>query len=127
MSDAVLDASALLALIFGEPGADKVADRIASCVLSTVNLSEVAAKMAERGTPPDAVRTLLDKLPCRIVPLDREIALAAAALRPATRGAGLSLGDRVCLAHAEREGVPALTADQGWRRVALPVAVEYIR
>jgi ribonuclease VapC len=52
MSDAVLDASALLALIFGEPGADKVADRIASCVLSTVNLSEVAAKMAERGTPP---------------------------------------------------------------------------
>lgn len=127
MTDAVLDASAVLALIWGEPGADKVADRIAVCLLSSVNLSEVAAKLADRGAPPDAVRELLDKLPCRIVPLDRELALAAAALRPATRAAGLSLGDRVCLAYAQREGLPAITADQGWRRVALPIAVEYIR
>ena len=127
MIDAVLDASAVLAYLRNERGADIVAARIADCVLTSVNAGEVVTKLIARGLAAESAAESVELLPCSIVAVDGELGLRAGALSADTAQAGLSLGDRICLAYAEREGVAALTADQGWRRVALPITVEYIR
>jgi ribonuclease VapC len=124
---AVLDASALLALLFGESGADMVVDAIAAgAAISAVNLSEVATVLARGGLPTD---TILGPV-CEQVGVEtfsESDALAAALLQPTTAAAGLSLGDRACLALAQRLNVPAVTADRAWTEVHLDVAVQLIR
>lgn len=123
MSDGpvVLDASAVLALLQGEAGADIVADLLPRGAMSAVNLSEVVAKLTDHGMPADAARTALDGLPIEVHPFDRDAAYAAGELRRVTRGAGLSLGDRACLALAMRLGVPAVTADRAWASLAADI------
>lgn len=124
----VLDASALLALLHGEPGAEVVAACLPGSVISAVNLSEVIAKLSERGMPAEAIRLALDGLPIDVRPFDINAAYAAGELRPGTRAAGLSFGDRACLALAARLGVPAVTADRAWSTLAgLPVQVRIVR
>lgn len=127
MADVVLDASALLALLNAETGAESVAAALPDAVVSAVNLSEVVAKLAEAGMPEKAIRDALLALPLPVVPFDREQAYEAGMLRPSTRGMGLSLGDRGCLSLAKRLGVPALTADKSWERLAVGVKVRVIR
>lgn len=127
MADVVLDASALLALLNDEPGAEKVKKVLATAAMSAVNLSEVLAVLADRGVPRDEAETVLADLPMDIVPLDRAAAGEAAALRGSTRHAGLSLGDRACLALAGRLGCPALTTDRAWAKLKVGVAVTCIR
>jgi ribonuclease VapC len=109
----ILDGSAILAYLNDEPGAERVANAMGAAVASAVNISEVAAKFAEKGVPPDRIDMILSLVP-DIRPLTRERALAAAALRPATRHLGLSLGDRACIALAIEPGGVALTADKAW-------------
>lgn len=127
----VLDASAALAWLRAEPGADVVETRLRAAalspVISAVNLSEIYQKLAQRGV--DAARTLgqLRTLGIRTEPVDTDDAIAAAKLWPATRAAGLSLGDRCCLALAARLGGPALTADTAWAALDLGVTVVPIR
>ena len=113
MSDGpvVIDASALLALLQGGSGAEAVADVLPRGAMSAVNLSEVVAKLTERGMPGEAARAALDGLSIDVFPFDREDAYAAGELRRVTRNAGLSFGDRACLALAMRLGV---TADRAW-------------
>lgn len=131
---AVLDASALLAYVFDEPGADVVDRALApgDAFLSSVNLVEVLSTLAGRGESPEfarrrfARRGLLGRR-LEIYPFDEERAHAAAALRASTRVAGLSLGDRACLALAATLGVPALTTDRSWAMLDLPVQVSLIR
>jgi PIN domain nuclease of toxin-antitoxin system len=123
MSRIVLDASAVLALLLGEPGAEKVQALLADGALSTVNLSEVAAHFARNGVGENDIRRVLDPLPFERIAFDNELAYAAAKLLPTTRAAGLSLGDRACLALAQLMGVPAVTADRSWRAIARTVGV----
>ena len=127
MTEVVLDASALLALIREEPGAGRVKEAFPSVAISTVNLSEVAAFMAQRGMPIAEVRSYLHDLPMRSVSFDDDFAFAAAALRPETRAAGLSLGDRACLALARQLNRPVLTADRAWAGLSAGVEVRLIR
>ncbi len=108
----LLDASALLALLQGEPGADVVASALPRGVMSAVNLSEVIAKLTEHGMPLEAARAALDGLPIEVHPFDREAAYMVAELRGITRSAGLSLGDRACVALAMRLDAMAVTADR---------------
>ncbi|MGD0430911.1 MAG: type II toxin-antitoxin system VapC family toxin [Acetobacteraceae bacterium] len=124
MSDGtvVLDASALLALLQSEPGAEVVADLLSVGVMSAVNLSEVVAKLIDHGMPLDQAREALDELPIQVHPFDRDAAFAAAELRRVTRSAGLSLGDRACLALAAHLGVAAVTSDGAWATLADGVA-----
>ena len=127
MSTYVLDASAVLALIFGEPGGDYVADRLEQARISSVNWSEVGAKVAERGG--DLVR-FLDEMrasPLIITPFDREQAEQAALLRRTTRAQGLSLGDRACLALAKAHSATALTTDRDWAKLDVGISVQLIR
>ena len=124
MTTAVLDASALLALLLGEPGSERVRAVLAESALTAVNLGEVVGHFARNGAEEMAIRAVLDPLPVELVPFDEELAFAAGLLVPATRRAGLSCGDRACLALTSRRGVPALTADRAWPSIAESVAVE---
>jgi PIN domain nuclease of toxin-antitoxin system len=129
MSSVVLDASALLALLNGEPGQERVYDALAGHpVISTVNLSEVVAKLADRGMPEGVIREVLEPLGLEVVEFDAADAYEAGLLRPITRNLGLSLGDRACLAVGRLLGVPVLTADTIWSRLNLDgLQVELLR
>jgi ribonuclease VapC len=127
MTEWVLDASAALALILDEPGADRVATALTSAVISSVNVAEVVDRLIRGGGQPQDARQLVLALDCPIVSVDAELGFRAGALSQATRSKGLSLGDRVCLALAEREQVPALTADRAWRDLDLGIQVQLIR
>jgi len=122
----VLDASAAIAVLLDEPGADKVAPVIAQASISAVNLSEAINAFARRGVDIEAAHDVLMGLEFDVVAFDAGLALSAALLQPATASAGLSLGDRACLALAKRLGVPALTADRAWATIAEAAAVEIV-
>lgn len=126
MSRVVLDASALLALLQNEPGSDRVMEQLAGALISSVNLSEVVAKLAERGMPEGDINRSLG-LGLEVVPFDEELAWKAGLLRPQTRRSGLSLGDRACLALARSRSLPALTADHVWADLDVGVDVVVIR
>lgn len=116
MTAPVYDASALLAVIFDEPGADVVMEFLATPggKVSAVNWSEVAAKLAERGVAEPDISSELAPLALDVVPFDETQAMAAGGLRSATRELGLSLGDRCCLALARQHHARVLTADSAW-------------
>jgi PIN domain nuclease of toxin-antitoxin system len=121
---AVLDASALLALLLGESGADKVRAVLADAAMTTVNVAEVVGHFARAGVVEKDTRALLDALPFARVPFDEDLAYAAGLLLPVTKPAGLSFGDRACLALARRLRVTALTADRGWGPIADAIGIE---
>ncbi|AFZ69494.1 type II toxin-antitoxin system VapC family toxin [Deinococcus peraridilitoris] len=128
----VLDASALLAYIFGEPGAEQVeAELSKGTTIHAVNLAEVLSRLAERGSAPeDSLQTFTDAGIMKLLKVDIgtvEDALSAARLRPITRRQGLSLGDRYCLALAQRLKVPVMTADRAWNDLSVGVTVELVR
>ena len=106
-----LDASALLAFLLRERGHDRVARLLGEACMSTVNLSEVLARFARVGQNPAAIAGRLAESPIEWVNFMPNHAVIAAALLPATPAAGLSLGDRACLALAADRGVRAITAD----------------
>ena len=117
MSDVVLDASAVLAMLRDEPGGDDVAAYIGRAAISTVNLQEVAKEVLREGASLDATRKALDELGLDVHPHDREAAYASASLYAQTKQYGRGLGDRTCMALALALGVPVLTTDREWRRV----------
>ena len=123
----VLDASALLCLLFEEQGHDGVADRLPGALVSAANYSEVVAKLVDRGMPPDEIVPLMADLDIELVPVDRAQAEVAGLLRATTRSCGLSLGDRACLALARSRGAVALTTDRAWAGLDIGVPVELAR
>lgn len=128
MSDVyVLDASALLAALHGEPGADRVRELLPAARIGSVNLSEVVAKLQERGVPDAVIEEILDDLDLPVVPFMTVTAKRAGLLRAVTRAAGLSLGDRACLAVAAEHRAVAVTADRVWADLDLGIVVEVIR
>ena len=127
MPEAVIDASALLALLNAEPGADVVAEALPGGVISAINLSEVVAKLCEAGVPEKAIHQALQPLGIEIVPFDEEQAYRAGLLRASTQDMGVSLGDRACLSLARMLGVKALTADRAWAGLSVGATIKLIR
>ncbi|MEM6727251.1 MAG: type II toxin-antitoxin system VapC family toxin [Pseudomonadota bacterium] len=123
----MLDASAVLALLWAEPGHERVADALDDAVISTVNIAEVASKLSDRGLDPAKAGDALDLLHLTVAPFSAKEARLAGAMRADTRSQGLSLGDRACLACALDRGARALTADAAWAAVDVNVDVEVIR
>jgi len=124
-----LDASALLAMLLGEPGGETVKAVLDGALLGVVNLAEIVSHYAKLGASRPDIEAMLRPLPIRVVPIDAALSYAAGMLRPLTLPGGLSLGDRYCLALAKREGIPAMTAERRWPEIAAAagVAVELIR
>ena len=128
MTSAVLDASALLAFLRAEPGANVVSDSLAYPVMiSAVNYAETVSKLIATGASPQAARRVLAIPEMTVVAFDRNLAEATGELFNATKSKGLSLGDRACLALAAREGLPVLTADRAWVDINLQIEVRLIR
>jgi len=127
VSSVVLDSSALLAFIHGEPGADVVAGVVGDALMSSVNLAEVVTKLVQRTRSLDAVRAALGMAAVEVIDFDTPQAEQVGALVALTRSRGLSLGDRACLALAAREAVPVLTGDRIWSTLNLGVEVRLIR
>jgi len=122
----VLDASALIAMLKGERGAAKVAAGIAGARISSVNYAEVVSHFIHAGMPERQIDAMLDPLPLTLVPADKALAQIAGRMRATTAEAGLSLGDRFCLALARRDGLPAWTSDHNWKRIADAAEVEVV-
>lgn len=127
MAKVVIDASALLAYVNGEPGADKVEAVLGEAMISAVNLAEAATKLALRRGTPDRILAEFTEAELTVIDFDRPLAEATGALAVLTRAQGLSLGDRACLALAKREGAIALTADQAWSKVKAGIDIQLIR
>ena len=128
MSRIVLDASAMLAILNGDAGADKLTPRLLSdATASTVNLAEVQSKLVGHGLDPD------DAWEAAISPVRESAAFTdeqakiAGGLVSKTRPLGLSLGDRACLALGIALGAPVYTADQSWKGLRLGIRIHLIR
>jgi ribonuclease VapC len=128
VTSAVLDASAVLALIRGEPGGDKVAEHVGRAAISAVNLHEVIKELFLSELDEPTIREVLGELRLDVRAHDTEAAYAAAALHAQTRQFGRGLSDRSCLALALQLGAPAITADKEWRKVNVKgLKIEQIR
>ena len=118
MQRAVLDASAMLAVILEEPGAEVVAEALRSgAVMSSVNVAEVAARLHQDGWIDSEVALIFETLGVEVLPFDRETALLSGRFRTVTKGLGLGLGDRACLATGRTEECPVLTSDRSWQKL----------
>lgn len=127
----VLDASAILAWILREPGAERVLQLMeeGGCMVSSVNATEVVAKLADKQRPQAALRQVIEHIRAECVPFDAAQAMEAGLLRSTTRHLGLSLGDRACLGLASLHRATVITTDRAWLELAkqLDLVIECIR
>ncbi len=127
MGSVVVDASAVLAVLRREPGGDEALAHFSDAVISAVNVAEVASVLTDLGMRGEEIRLTVADLGLKVAPFDEEQGLLVGELRALTRGKGLSLGDRACLALAKQRRLPALTADRAWAEVGWTVEVRLIR
>lgn len=127
MSKFVLDASALLALLNNERGADLVKELLPDAMISAVNLAEVVTRLALLGMPGEQIRDTLALLGLNIEPFQEEQAFCAGMLAAQTHSLGLSLGDRACLTLANVTGATAVTADHIWNDLNIGVKIQLLR
>jgi len=127
MTTAVFDSSAVLAIVFDEPGSKRGLELLDGGVISAVNHSEALAKMIEKGFLASEALDGLAATTLQVIAFDKMQAEEAAYLRKTTASRGLSIGDRACLAlAAARRGV-AVTANRAWADLGLPQKIELIR
>ena len=130
---AVLDASAMIAWLFNEPGKEKVSAALEyGCLISTVNWCEVIHKCNQRGVETDLLYNKLEKkqilnVALTIVTLTETLAKATAALFPLTKPYDLSLGDRACIALGQHKQTPILISDTIWGELDIGVDIQLIR
>jgi len=119
----------MLAMLDLEPGGEITREWLerGPCAMSAVNLSEVVAKLSERGGTELSIRRITSRLGIEVVPFDASDAVGAGLLRAATRPFGLSLGDRACLQLATRLKLPVLTTDRQWARLSIGVPLVLTR
>lgn len=127
MGSPVLDSSAILAVIFDEPGSDHVASLLLGAWVSTVNLTEVYTRLLLRGVPADLAWSRILGMGFEICPYDEQQARIAAEMIAQTRPLGLSLGHRACLALAVERKATVYTTDRMWKKLGLSIEVNVIR
>jgi ribonuclease VapC len=122
----VFDSSAILAVLRNERGADVVIDNLDYSVISAVNLGEVVQVQMRDGHSRAEVEISFNQLNVPVAAVDTDLALSAAEMRAMALAKGMSHADCICLALAKREGVPALTGDRKWLKIAETVGVEVL-
>lgn len=129
MSKMILDASAILAYLFDESGAEMVTPVLENGqgVMSSVNYAEVVSKLTDHHMPAEAIRAALDDLDVEVIAFDTQQAFITGELRADSKPLGLSLGDRACLALASVLQLPVLTADHHWTLMPGTLDVRVIR
>jgi ribonuclease VapC len=127
MSDWILDASAILVLLNRESGSEKVEALLPGAFVSSVNVAEVASKLADLGMPTSNIQAAIEALGLTIMDFDAQMALEAGILRAITRKAGLSLNDRACLAAARILKKSVVTADRTWADLKIGVKIRLVR
>jgi ribonuclease VapC len=128
MSKLVFDSSAILAIYYNESGKKKTQALLeeADPIISSVNLCEVFTKLLEDGLKAEKITESFHALEIKVVDFDARDAVKAAELRGTTKGLGLSLGDRACIALAIENKTAAVTADRIWKKVK-ECSIELIR
>jgi ribonuclease VapC len=127
-ADCVLDASAVLAVLFQEKGAASVEPLLPAAAMSSVNMAEVLAQLVRRGASPAEAREMFEALGIeRIVPFDDAGAFASASLQGVAWSPALGLGDRACLATGHLLSLPVVTADREWAKLRATVQIRVIR
>jgi ribonuclease VapC len=126
-SPAVLDATAILAVLFSEMGSDAVVPLLGGALVSAVNLSEVYAVLVRRGLDAGVAWRQLEGLGCEICPMDKEQARVAGELAARSRTRELSLGDRACLALAVQRKATVYTTNAAWKNLGIGVEIQVIR
>jgi ribonuclease VapC len=126
-ADIVVDASAVIALLVGEPFNRFDPEHLNNAAISTVNLAEVLTWLHDIGLPEREAAAAVSELNLRAIAFDEAQARATARLRALTRHLGLSLGDRACLSLGEKQGCPVVTADRAWTSIEIGVEVILIR
>jgi ribonuclease VapC len=125
--DIVADASAILAALKNEPFSNVDPRLLVGATVSAVNVCEVLSKLHDDGLNEEQAQAAVAVMDLRVVPFDGLQARTAARLRSMTRHAGLSFGDRACLALADRLGYPVVTADRVWASLEVGIEIIMIR
>jgi PIN domain nuclease of toxin-antitoxin system len=129
----VLYAAAFLAYLRDELGAEIVENALINgCYISIINWVEVLSKIVDLGeSPEEIIKRLRDEgllqNSLEIIACNEEDAITIAKFRVLTKSAGLSLGDRACLALGKRLNLPVLTADKVWTSLSLGITITLIR
>jgi ribonuclease VapC len=127
VTSVVLDASAMIAVLRSEPGAEIVQSALADAVISAVNYSEVLKKTIERGGDRETAAAFIRGLSIVVIPFDEALAQTSAALYPETKPYGLSFADRACLALGLQRNCDVLTTERQMGKISLPIKVKLIR
>ncbi len=126
-NEVVLDASAVLAVLKREPGAERVRAVLDRAAIGAVNAAEVQSKLVDLGLSRDAAEARIRFLGCPILAFSEDQAIEAGSMIAQTRRLGLSLGDRACLALAIDRKAAVYTTDRAWTSLPLGIQVEVIR
>lgn len=129
MSKVILDTSALLAYLFEEEGADKVAPILEEGrgVIGSANYAELVTKLVDENMPMEEILAVISSLELEFIPQDEQQARLTGELRAVSKKFGLSLGDRACLALGLVTGLPIMTADQAWQEIPVKINLLIIR
>jgi PIN domain nuclease of toxin-antitoxin system len=127
MSRVVLDASAVLAILGGEAGADQVIPFLGESAISTVNLAEVHGKLVSRGVPRNEAWKAVLSLVREVIDFDLQQSKLVGELLAETHSLGLSLGDRACLALGAVLKAPVYTTDRAWKPLKVGVEIRVLR
>jgi|SRR5271166_4175321 len=127
MSRVVLDASAMLAVIGGEPGVEQLIPLLGESAMSTVNLAEVHGKLVGKGVPKAEAWKAVLGLVREVIDFDLQQSKLAGELLAETRSMGLSLGDRACLALGAALKAPVYTTDRAWKPLKVGVEIRVLR
>lgn len=122
----VLDATAILAVLFNEPGSEKILPLLQNAAVSAVNLAEVYAQLLRRGVKADLAWKNLQHLGLEVCPFDEVHARLASELAEQAQNSNLAFGDRACLALAIQRRATVHTTSAGWKKLDVRVEVEVI-
>ena len=123
----VIDASAVLAAIQNEQGAEYVKKHIDRCVISSVNWSEVLQKLSNSGSEVEKIAAYLNALGLRVIDFTEDDGRISASLWSSCKSLGLSLADRACLATGLRLKTKIITADRVWGELEIKSQIHLIR